>query len=286
MKRFIKLLLIGVILFNLTGCFKKDNYDNITIHTTVYPINYITEKLYGEHAKISSIYPDEIDINKYVLTNKKLSDYSKADLFVYNGLSSEKDIAASLLSKNKNMDIIDVSQGLEVKNDITELWLSPANFLMMTNNIKNGLKTYITYKGLLDEIDKNYDELKLTISEFDAELKLTAENAKNKKIIVANNTFKFLEKYGFDVISIATDDENSNTNITQAQKAFSNKENTYLFMLENNEETNTIKDLISKGAKKAEISPMITLTEKQHKNNNDYIILMQDFIEKIKAEVY
>ena len=131
MKKYLKFILLGVILFNLTGCLKKDTYENITIYTTIYPIEFITKSLYSDHAKISSIYPNGIDINTYVLTNKKLTDYSKGDMFIYNGLSNEKDITANLLSKNKKMDIIDVSQGLEIKNDITELWLSPSNFLMM-----------------------------------------------------------------------------------------------------------------------------------------------------------
>ena len=286
MKKYLKFILLGVILFNLTGCLKKDTYENITIYTTIYPIEFITKSLYSDHAKISSIYPNGIDINTYVLTNKKLTDYSKGDMFIYNGLSNEKDITANLLSKNKKMDIIDVSQGLEIKNDITELWLSPSNFLMMTSNIKNGLYDFITYKSLLEEIDEKYAELKLKISEFDAELKLTAENCNNKKIIVANNTFKFLEKYGFEIISIAADDENSNTNISQAIKNYTSKENTYLFVLSDTEETETIKNLISKGAKKVVVPSMITLTEEQSKNNVDYITLMRELIDSIKAEVY
>ena len=286
MKKFLKLGMLSLILFALTGCFKRDSYENITIYTTVYPVEFIAETLYGDHAKISSIYPSSIDINTYVLTNKKLSDYSKGDLFIYNGLSNERDIAANLLNKNKKMDIIDVSQGLEIKNDLTELWLSPSNFLMMTSNIKNGLKNFISYKALIDSIDKNYDDIKLTISEYDAELKLTAENASNKKIIVANNAFKFLEKYGYEVISIATDDENSNTNVSQAEKNFTSKTNSYLFILSGTEETDTIKNLISKGAKKIEVPNMITLTEEQRKNNSTYFTLMRDFIDEIKADVY
>lgn len=284
--KYLKICMLGIILFSLTGCFKRDSYENVTIYTTVYPVEFIAKTLYGEHAKISSIYPSGIDINTYVLTNKKLNDYSKGDLFIYNGLSNEKDIAATLLNKNKKMDIIDVSQGLEIKNDLTEIWLSPSNFLMMTSNIKNGLKNYINYKALLDSIDKNYDSIKLTVSEYDAELKLIGENASNKKIIVANNAFKFLEKYGFEVISIASDDENSNTNISQAEKNFANKTNSYLFILSGTEETDTIKNLISKGAKKIEVPNMITLSETELKNNSTYYTLIRAFIDEIKAEVY
>ena len=67
---------------------------------------------------------------------------------------------------------------------------------------KNGLKDYVTNTSILEAIDTNYENLKVTISEYDAELKLVAENAANKKIIVANNTFKFLEKLSMQVIII------------------------------------------------------------------------------------
>ena len=44
----------GMILL-LTGC---NDLENATIYTTVYPISYLTEQLYGSHSTTSSIYPD------------------------------------------------------------------------------------------------------------------------------------------------------------------------------------------------------------------------------------
>lgn len=286
MKKILKMIIIICIVVNLSGCLKKDNYENITIYTTVYPIEYISKYLYEEYSEISSIYPVGTNINEYVISSKKLNNYSKGDLFIYNGLSNEKSIAASLLNKNKKMDIIDVSQGLEINSDVTELWLSPSNFLMMMTNIKNNLKEYITNNSILSDIDLKYEDLKLKISEIDAELNLIADNAVNKKIIVANNSFKFLEKYGFEVISISSEDEKSNTNISKAQKYFSSKENTYLFTLSSTEETDTIKDLKDKGATILSISNMLTLTEEEAKNKLDYLDFLKSFVDLIKKEVY
>ncbi len=282
----LKIMMLGIVMLCLTGCIKKDNYENISIYTTVYPVTYITKYLYDDYAEINSIYPNGVDADTYEISNKKLNDFSKGDLFIYNGLSSEKDIAAELLNKNKKMDIIDVSQGLEVKSDVSELWLSPANFLMMMTNIKNNLKEYITNKSILDSIDKNYDNLKVQISEIDAELSLMADNASNKKIIVANNAFKFLEKYGFEVISVSAEDENSNTNISRAKKYFSAKENTYLFMLDNTAENETIKSLKDSGATEQVVARLLTLSEENSKNGTDYISYIKDILDIIKKEVY
>ena len=281
-----KIILIITMLLCLTGCFKSDSYEGINIYTTLYPIEYITKTLYGEYATINSIYPNGVDIENYTITNKKLNDFSKADLFIYNGLGNEKQIAANLIEKNKNMDIIDVAQGLEIKNDKSELLISPSNFLMMAQNIKNGLKENVKNTSIIESINNNYDDLKIKISEIDAELKLIAENAKNKKIIVANNSFKFLEKYGFEVLSISADDENSNTNLSKAKSLFSSKTNTYLFIIKGTEKTETIESLENNGAKLAEVNPMYTLTDEEIKNDSDYITILKSFINTIKTEVY
>lgn len=40
---------ILIILSCLTGCFKQDKMENINIATTIYPIEYVTNRLYGEN---------------------------------------------------------------------------------------------------------------------------------------------------------------------------------------------------------------------------------------------
>lgn len=276
------ILVIGVSSF---GCFKRDKYDNININVTSYPIEYIANYLYGEYSKISMIYPSGVDVNNYELSPKQIKDYSKADMFIYNGLSKEKNIAAELLNKNKNLDIIDVSKGLEIENDATELWLSPTNFLMIASNIKNTLKEYVSNQKMIDKIDSNYDSLKIKISEFDVELKTIAENANNNTLIVGNNTFNFLKSYGFNIISIV-DKENSNTNMSQAKKLIQNKTVSNIFVLSGYEETDGIKELVKAGATIVEVPNLYTINDDQRKNKQDYLYFIKNMIENIKTEVY
>lgn len=276
------MVIIGIGSF---GCLKIDKYDNININVTSYPIEYITNYLYGDYSKISMIYPSDVDINSYELSPKQIKDYSKADMFIYNGLSKEKNMAASLLNKNKKLDIIDISKGLEIENDPTELWLSPTNFLMIASNVKNSLKEYVSNQKIIDKIDSNYDNLKVMISEFDVELKTIAENASNKTLIVGNSTFNFLKNYGFNVIYV-DDSENSNTNLSQAKKLVQNKTAKYLFVLTGYEETDNIKSLVKDGITVIEVPNLYAISEEQRKNNQDYIYFIKNMIENIKTEVY
>ena len=285
MKKIKLLLLILLIGFSSFGCFKRDKYQDIKIYTTAYPIEYILNYLYGDNAEIETIYPSGIDIKTFELNAKLIKDYSKADMFVYNELSKEKNIAANLINQNKKIDTIPVAKGLDIENDITELWLSPTNFLMLASNIKNSLKEYITDANLINQIDDNYEKLKIEISEIDAELKIIAENANNNKLIVANNSLKFLQNYGFEVISIV-DNENSNTNKSQAEKLITNNELTNIYIISGYEETEDINELIKAGATLVEIPSLYTISEEQRKNDYDYMYFIKNFIENIKTEVY
>lgn len=285
MKKLKLILIIIVIGISSFGCFKRDRYDNININVTSYPIEYITNYLYGEYSKINMIYPSGVDINSYELSPKQIKDYSRANMFIYNGLSKEKNIAAELLNKNKNLDIIDVSKGLEIENDPTELWLSPTNFLMIASNIKNTLKEYVTNQKMIDKVETNYNNLKVEISEIDVELKTIAENASNNTLIVGNNTFNFLKNYGFNIISIV-DKENSNTNMSQAKKLIQNKTVSNIFVLSGDEQKDNINELIKAGATIVEVPNLYTINDEQRKNKQDYLYFIKNMLENIKTEVY
>ena len=76
----LKIFTLIIITLLLTGCnLNKNNMDDISIYTTTYPISYLINELYEEHAKIYSIYPTGINLDEYTLTDRKLKDYSNSD---------------------------------------------------------------------------------------------------------------------------------------------------------------------------------------------------------------
>lgn len=285
MKKIKIILVLGIILPLLTGCFKRDNMDNISIYSTVYPIEYLVKSIYGYNSTINSIYPNGTNTKTYEITEKKIKEYANVDLFVYNGLTSEKSIAASLLNYNSDLKIIDVSKGISLQNDQEELWLCPSNYLMLAQNIKNELIGYTKSTILKQEINEKYDALKLTISKYDAELKLIAENANNNTIIAGNDVFLFLEKYGFDVISVEESDRYLASFYQEAKNNIVNKKNNYIFVLDTDEINENTTNLEKAGAKIITVRSMTNLTDEEEKDNLDYPKMMVEFIEQIRNEV-
>lgn len=282
-KVFLSFLCSGLILLT-SGCFDANNLDGATIYTTVYPITYFTEVLYGTHSDISSIYPDGADTKNYVLTNKQKDLYSKANIFIYNGLTDEKQIAKDFSNNNRKLQIIDVTYGLKYKYGPEEMWMSPSNALMLTTNIKNNLNT--GSKFVNEEINTKYKVLEETLSLMDAEMRNVAKSAKENgknTIVVSSNMFRFLEDYGFQVVSLENNSSEQEMNILR--KNFKN--GTYKYMLVKNSEviTDAMNDLKNNGANLVIINTMTTLNDENRKNNDNYLTIMNEFIEYLKEAV-
>ena len=199
-----KVFILLLSLFLLTGCqvFKSDAMEDIEVYTTTYPINYLVNYLYGTHSTIHSIYPNGVNFKDYSLSDKKINEFAKSDLFVFNSQDLERNYAVKMINENKNLKLIDTAYGMTYDYSIEELWLNPYNYLMMANNIKNSLSEYITNPYLVEEIKKNYDNLQYDLSKLDASYQEALKDTKYKTIVTDNSLFKYLEKYNIEVISL------------------------------------------------------------------------------------
>lgn len=282
-----KITILLIIIIGLTGCLKRDTMEGASIYTTVYPIEYITERLYGNNSTIKSIYPNGIDPFNYPnLTDKQLSDYSETNLYIFNGLTTEKDYVVPLFNYNKNLKIINASLSMKTTYGNEELWLDPSNFLQLAQNIRNGFEEYISNYYLLEEIKENYEALKLDVSKLGANLTVIGSSADYNTIIVTSDIFKFLEKYNINVLSL---DENSlnNKTLNEIKKLLEEKKVSYIFNPNNKEINETVKEL--EQTYKVEIVNIHTLsnlTNEERNNGSTYLTLMSENIEKLKNELY
>ena len=287
MKRIVNIFILAILAFSLTGCLKRDTMEDITIYTTNYPTEYITRRLYGDYSTINSIYPDGVNINNYKLTDKQIQDYSSADLFIFNGLSKEKDYVEPMRKINKDLKIIDTTLYMEYNNSIEELWLDPSNFLMMAQNIKTGFNEYIDSYYLNNKIEENYEELKVEASNLDAKIKEIISNGNSTTIIASSNLFKYLEKYGVTVYSLDESNTDVNAVYNKAVNMINNGEIKYVFTIANEDSNSTVKKLISNtGVEAQEWNTISNLTETQRTNNEDYFTIMNSNLELLKNELY
>ena len=284
----IKILFIITILLLTTGCLKKDNLEGISIITTNYPTEYVTNILYGEHSNVEMIYPNDTDTFNYTLTNKQINDYSSKDLLIYNGNTDDKELAYEFTNKNKKLLLINGSYRIDITYGEAELWLNPSNLITISQNVRDGLKEYLTNSYLEKEIEKNYKNLNVILSELDAELKLTVENASKDTIVVNNDTLKYLEKYGLNVISL--DSENAvitEKTINDVNDLISSGKVKHIFLLENTKNSNELSQIItSTNIPTLNFRRIDSIKDEEKDQSITYEKLMTENIELLKKELY
>ena len=279
--KIISLLLVSILF--VTSCsFKTNKLDNANIYTTIYPVKYIMEYLYGDNSTVESIYPNGVNLEEYTLTDKQLENYSKGDLFVYIGVGKEKEIAKSLVNKNHNLLIIDATYGLS-SNNINELWLAPNNFLMLLKNVKNSLNEYLNNSIKEDVVTKKYDELYVKVSWVDAEFRNVARSAiDNSKstLVVSSHSFDFLKSYGFNIICLEDITSSGSANaLNDIKNKFKNSTYTNIIKLNSEQNTDLMNELRDKyKAKIVDINDLVTNND----TASDYVSIQYENIAIIR----
>lgn len=282
-----KLLFLTVIIFLTGGCFAEDTMENIDIYTTAYPIEYVVERLYGEHSEIKSIYPNG-SVSGEIVNDKLLKDYSNSDLFVFNGLGpNEQDYVYKMLNYNHDLKIIDVSSSIIYENKVEELWLDPMNLLTIANNVKKGFEEYITTTYLLNDVYEQYDILKQELIKLDADYREMAERANRNTIVVSDDMFLYLEKYGINVISLEENENLTQKNIYTVTSMIENGDINYIYITNNAEVNDTVKSVQEEtDVELIELHSLYKLSEEEYNKGETYFSIMRNNLELLKKQLY
>lgn len=289
MKQYLKYSFLLILLFASlfsTGC-TTDDMENIDIIVTNYPNEYVTKELYKEHSTITSIYPDGVDIDDYKISDKQKKDFSKKDLFIYNGLiEKERNLAMDLLDLNPNLKIIDSAYVLETDYQAEALWLNPSSLLMMAQNIHLGLEEYITSNVLKEKVDTAYEKLKIELSELDANYRLTTDNTDNKIIVVDNAGLKFLEKFGLTVLCI--DSNATDKMISDVKRLINENQISYIYTFGNGENSNNANNILETytEVKLVKLHKLDNISDSERAENKNYLEIMKENLESLKQELY
>jgi len=278
-----KISLLFLLIFFISGCFSIEERDHLDIYTGAYPIEYVTRYLYGHNSNIRSIYPDEINIFEYELTEKQIEDYSESDLFIFNSLPKEKEYVIPMYLHNNQFRIIDAAQAVDIKHRPEELWLNPTNYLKVTKNIKEGLLELVTSHYLQNEIISKYEELKLEISSISANLRKLSQTYENNTLVLADNTFVFLENYGFEIISLADEDNISERISYEVQELIDNNIISYIIINRSKQPNDFVQNLIDENdISLLKLHNLSTILEEERRSDENYLTIMKDNLNKIE----
>lgn len=308
------LILFVSITFLLTGCTEAmENTDTdsetIQIYTTVYPLQFFTERVGGEFVHVDTIYPPGADEHTFEPSQKDMIKLADADIFIYIGLGLEGFVDKSLETlQNEKVTLLEAGENIHFDDHSEEtahdaeheeehhgddghnhglidphVWIDPIYAQELALAIKEQL--IIELPEQKETFEANYQELVSELEKLDTSFKNLVANAKHKEIIVAHSAYGYWEKrYGIEQISISglgTSDEPSQKELQNIIKYAKENQLNYVFFEQNfkSKLAETVKNELK--AQSLPLHNLSVLTEQDLKNDETYFTLMDQNLKSL-----
>jgi len=188
------------------SCAKKGEVDQeqkTRVVVTIPPLADFVESVGKDKVEVAVMVPPGASPHTYEPKPSQLKKVSRAKMYVKVGSGVEFELIwmEKLIGVNKEMMVVNSSEGIEVMGNDPHVWLSPANARIMVENICGGLikidqrneEYYIQNKNqYLDEL-----------IQLDRFIKERLEGIRGKKFMVYHPSWGYLAKeYGLEQIPI------------------------------------------------------------------------------------
>ncbi|WP_018663993.1 metal ABC transporter solute-binding protein, Zn/Mn family [Heyndrickxia acidiproducens] len=272
----------------------KSAGNTISVYTTVYPLEYVTQQIGGKYVKVNTIYPPGTDEHTYEPSQKDILKLADSDFFFYIGLGLEgfANKAKNVL-QGENVKMVALGDRLDVpdknsQNVDPHVWLDPIYVKQMSAMITAQLSKKMPKKKAYFET--NYKQLAKKLDNVNQEYKETVKKSPNKEIVVSHAAYGYwVKRYGIRQLPIAglsTSDEPSQKqleNIIQRVK----KDRLAYIVFEKNASSkiaNVVRD--ETGTKPVYIHHLGVRTKKEINAHEDYFTLMQNNLAALKKALH
>ena len=331
MKKFLSLFLLSIVAVILAACGGDDNAttdketteestNKLSIYTTVYPLQYFTERIGGEYVDVSSIYPPGANEHTFEPTQKDMMTLADADMFFYIGLGLEGFVEkAKNTLANENVKLVATADHVseeklhistghvhaedeeddhgheEEANDLlidhsghghdSHVWLSPVISQDLAAVIKDELVAAMPEQEAL--FTENYEALVAELKELHANFEAMAAQTAQKTFFVSHAAFGYIAgHYGFSQVPVAGLNSQSEPSQKELTKIvdLAKKENIQYIFFEQNVSSNLTEVIQNEVAADSLILHNLSvLTTDDIKNGETYFTLMEKNMEALKT---
>ncbi|MBD7935428.1 zinc ABC transporter substrate-binding protein [Cytobacillus sp. Sa5YUA1] len=292
----------------------QSSEDVLSVYTTVYPLQYFTERIGGDLVDVKTVYPPGSDEHTFEPSQKDMIKMADSDLFIYMGLGLEGfvDQAKDILN-NEGVKMIAAGENLAIENteqhnhddhehehdhdhdghshdghdhgDVDpHVWIDPVYGQQLAEEIKAQLITALPEHE--EEFTANFNKLNEELNELNNTFTSMVENANKNKFIVSHAAYGYWEsRYGLEQISVAglsTSSEPSQKQLQNIiQTANENELDTIYF--EQNVSSKLTEIVQSEiGAESLQLHNLAVLTEADINDGENYFTLMEKNIKNLE----
>lgn len=291
--------------------------EQLSIYTTVYPLEYFTERIGGDLVTVQSVYPPGADEHTFEPSQQDMIKFAEADKLFAIGLGLESFIpSAKETLANQNVEIVELAdfisddsllegeqhteEGHSEEEHAEEadshashdhgaldphLWISPTLSAELSKSILNELIEVSPENE--EEFTANFEALEADLADLDESFKTMVSEADRDTFFVSHAAFGYWVKdYGLQQIAVAglsTQDEPSQKEL--AAIVDQAKEQNISYILTEQNVSSKLTDIIRTevGAETLPLHNLGVLTDEDIDNGDDYLTLMERNIETLKT---
>lgn len=322
MKNLIKMFLLVLVLPSLLAACNVSKEESseeskngkLNVYTTIYPLQYLTERVGGDHINVENIIPAGADTHSFEPSSKAMVKIAQGDAFIYSGTGIDGFSEAVKKSLEKeDVQIVNAAEGVNLiqstevdshedhadKTDEHEgeegehdenldvdphVWLDPNRAIKLAENIKNSL---VQLKpDAKEDFENNFSALKQDLKNLDQEFKDMVNKAPKKTFIVSHSAYGYWEDvYGLKQIGISglsPTDEPSQKQLKEIIETAQKNQVSYILFEPN--VSNKVAEVVKKevGADTLTLHNLESLTEDDVKNGENYLSIMRKNIASLQ----
>jgi ABC-type metal ion transport system, periplasmic component/surface adhesin len=302
------LIMIATLALLLSGCgsttSSKLSEDKTNVVTSFYPLYYLASEIGGEYANVINLIPTGVEPHDWSPKSRDLDTAAKAQLLLYNGAGLEGWIEDFLEGLPKGSQLITgaMSDGIELldadseavheehdDHDHSELdvdphtWVSPKSMLVMADNVKQMLiKADAAHE---EQYSANYEKLIEQLKTLDEQYTRELGAVKKHDIVVSHQSFGYLARdYGLheqSIMGLSPDAEPRAQDLLKLTKFVKENEVKYIFFEEL--VSSTLAETLANEAdvETLVLNPVEGLTDKQQKNGDNYVTIMESNLQNL-----
>ncbi|WP_217588695.1 metal ABC transporter solute-binding protein, Zn/Mn family [Lentibacillus saliphilus] len=308
------MLLFGAIFLSAcTSDAGKANEAELTVYTSIYPIQYAVERIGGDTILAKTVYPPGVDAHTYEPSSRDMTDIADSDAFIYLGMGMESfaESAAKALDSEENGPLLleigeneslfeamshdeDHEEDAHAHGDEDEddqhghdhdhgdydphIWIDPVRMVDVSSMIKDALiKLNPDQKTLYED---NFQALKNDLIALDETFQEKLHKKDRNEIIVAHAAYGYWEsRYHLKQIPISglspSQEPSQKQLISVIEQA---KEHDINYIIFEQNATNRVSEIIQEdiGAEALVIHNLSVLTEEDIEHDRDYLTIMKD----------
>ncbi|MEK3991573.1 metal ABC transporter solute-binding protein, Zn/Mn family [Robertmurraya sp. FSL R5-0851] len=320
---FILMLLIATVLAGCQGETTETSQENdkLSIYTTVYPLQYFTERIGEDLVSVNSIYPNGADEHSFEPSQKDMIDLADSDLFFYIGLGLEGFVSkAEQALKNENVTLVATAEHITFEEhtedehaheETTEehaeeteeehaheeedghnhgdvdphVWLDPIYSISLAEEIKEQLLEKLPNNK--EQIEENFAALEKELQQLNEDFTEVTSTAKHKEFLVSHAAFGYWsERYGLEQISVsglASTNEPTQKELETIIAEAEEHDLHYIFFEQN--VSSKLTEIVQKeiGAEPLTLHNLSTLTDADVKDERTYFTIMKDNLEALQT---